>query len=1137
MSTFEISSGRQQGRKGCANHFIGVYTVFAAVVYLRISYAINIDNYAINIDNFYGEEEMKREIIIFTAVFFLLQLCSSLWALPTTAYEAEMAVAGWLKVDPQPLETTLGQQVRQVQTFTDDYGEPVYYIVYLEPSGFVIVSADDMVEPIIGFADDGTYDPSFENPLGALVTNDLNGRMAAVHRTFSLQAMVGEAPFTDTQKKWRYFISLADTSEGGFSLMWLQSIPDVRVAPLVQSKWGQSSYYDSNDERQACYNYYTPRLVDNEVSFVEGHEDNYPCGCVATFMAQLMRYHKYPNEPVEPSKFTIDVDGQTAERWLLHGEGPNGAYNWNDMVLEPGGGTTDKQRRAIGALCHDAGVSVNMQYTKDGSGALMLDAAEALKSTFKYGNAILGHNADVNMDSGLIGMINPNLDAECPVVFAIGDISDFDRGHAVLCDGYGYDSSQLYHHLNMGWEGWYDCWYNLPIVDCPNADLSGIVAACIYNIFTDGTGEIISGRIIDGKDKAIRDAVVTAKSGKGGGPYTAVTNSKGIYALTGLDSDSTYAITVNKLGYNFKLNEAATGTSSEGSSVSGNKWGVDFTGFSNCVTTIIGTETSDWSYPLNTDYHDSRTQVIYLASELGRSGAIIELSLDVTKAVYETMESWTIRMKHIRMSEYDADNYSLDAEGWTVVYQNNESFINEGWHKFEFQTPFEYNGRDNLLVDFSQNNSSYSESGRCRASRPGGKRSVYACSDSQHEDPLNWSRTTSPGMICGNNIPNVKLAFGRESTVICEDIKLTASDGAALNHFGSSVSISGDYVIVGAPGSVASKYHAAVYGSAYIFKLEGTSWTQQAELTPPQGYTEYSFGDSVSISGDYAIVYAQADKDTHSFFIFRREGTSWVQQAEFTYSNRQWVDYTGPSVSISRDYAIGGALSSAYIFERVGTSWGQQAVLFKPNLDRYERFGDAVSISGDYAIVATRPLFGLVCIFKREGESWTQQDELTSLDGSTENSFGSSVSIDENYAIVGAENDGGIGENSGAAYIYKRSGTTWSEQAKLIASVGTAGALFGNSVTIKGDYTIIGAKGDNENGAYSGSAYIFKREGTGWVQKTKLTAWDGGAQDYFGSSVSIDGDYAIVGAPYDNDKGANSGSAYIFKRGCVSWLK
>ncbi len=1070
---------------------------------------------------------MKRGIIIFTAVFFLLQLCSGLWALPRTADEAEMAVAGWLKVDPQPLETALGQEVMRVETFNDNYGEPVYYIVYLEPSGFVIVSADDMVEPIIGFADDGSYDPSPENPLGALVTSDLNGRMAAVHNTFSLQAMVGEAPFTYTQKKWHYFISLAETSEGGFSLMGERSIPDVRIAPLVQSKWGQSCYNDSSDQQQACYNYFTPQIMDNEISFVEGHEDNYPCGCVATFMAQLMRYHRYPNKPVEPSKFTISVNEQTTDRWLLRGEGSNGAYNWNDMVLEPGGGTTDRQRQAIGALCHDAGISVNMKYSEDGSGALMVDAAEALKSTFKYSNAILGHNTHVDMDSDLIGMINPNLDAECPVVFAIGDVSDFDRGHAVLCDGYGYSSSQLYHHLNMGWSGSNDAWYNLPAVDCPGADLLGIITECIYNIFPDGTGEIISGRITDGRDKAIRDAVVTAKCAKGGSPYTAVTNSKGIYALTGLDSDSAYSVTVNRLGYNFKLNEVETGTSSEGNSDSGNRWGVDFTGFSNCVTSTIGTEISDWSYPLNTDYHDSRTQVIYLASELGRSGTIMALSLDVTKAVYETVESWTIRMKHSRMGEYDADNYSFDAEGWTVVYQNNESFVNEGWHKFEFQTPFEYNGRDNLLVDFSCNNSSYSQSGRCRASRPGGKRSVYAYSDSQHEDPLNWSRTSSPRVSCGNNIPNVKLAFGRESRVISEDIKLTASNGEGNDYFGCSVSISGDYAIVGAYQN---------RSAAYIFKREGTSWTQQVELTPQQGPAGGRFGDSVSISGDYAIVDAEEDKQHHYFFIFGREGTSWTQQAEFYYRSN-YSAYTRPSVSISRDYAIGGALNSAYIFERMGTSWAQQAELFKPDFGSSEGFGDSVSISGDYAIVATRTLLGLVYIFKREGESWTQQAELTSLGGSVEDWFGSSVSIDGDYAIVGAEQDGSSGENSGAAYIYKRSGTTWSEQAKLIASDGTDRALFGNSVSIKGDYAVIGAKGDDENGTNSGAAYIFEREGAGWVQKTKLTAWDGGARDYFGLSVSIDGDYVMVGAPYDDDKGQNTGSVYIFKRGGTSWTK
>jgi hypothetical protein len=137
---------------------------------------------------------MKHRGIVLTAVLVVLQLCcSSLWARPTTAYEAEMVVTGWLKADAQPLDTALGPEVTGVETFTDTSGEPVYYIVYLhgpgsagtQPSGFVIVSADDLVEPIIGFADDGMFDPSLVNPLGALVTNDLNGRVAAVRSTLS----------------------------------------------------------------------------------------------------------------------------------------------------------------------------------------------------------------------------------------------------------------------------------------------------------------------------------------------------------------------------------------------------------------------------------------------------------------------------------------------------------------------------------------------------------------------------------------------------------------------------------------------------------------------------------------------------------------------------------------------------------------------------------------------------------------------------------------------------------------------------------------------------------------------------------------------------------------------------------------
>jgi len=255
---------------------------------------------------------------------------------------------------------------------------------------------------------------------------------------------------------------------------------------------------------------------------------------------------------------------------------------------------------------------------------------------------------------------------------------------------------------------------------------------------------------------------------------------------------------VNKIGYDFELNEVRTGTSSDGNSASGNKWGVNFEGFINCVTVTIGTDTSGWEYPLHTNYHDSRTQVIYLAGEIGGSGYITELALDIMIGSEEPLENWTIRMKHTSMSEYET--CPLESAGWTVVYQNDEEIDYTGWKKFELQTPFEYNGTDNLLVDFSYNNSSYTDNGQCRASKPGGNRSVHACSDSGHEDPLNWPTTTPPTMQCSRNIPNVKLTIGKESQVIRRDIKLTASDGKPDDHFGRSVSINGDYAIVGAPG-------------------------------------------------------------------------------------------------------------------------------------------------------------------------------------------------------------------------------------------------------------------------------------------------------------------------------------------------
>ncbi|GAF80948.1 unnamed protein product, partial [marine sediment metagenome] len=161
-------------------------------------------------------------------------------------------------------------------------------------------------------------------------------------------------------------------------------------------------------------------------------------------------------------------------------------------------------------------------------------------------------------------------------------------------------------------------------------------------------------------------------------------------------------------------------------------------------------------------------------------------------------------------------------------------------------------------------------------------------------------------------------------------------------------------------------------------------------------------------------------------------------------------------------------------------------------------------------------------------------DKLISDDGESGDKFGASVSISGEYAIVGArfadaEQFGPV--NAGAAYVFKRDGGSWSLEQRLAADDDAYDDRFGGSVSISGDYAIVGVEFDDDAGLTSGSAYIFRREGDTWVKDKKLTAEGHAAEfDHFGASVAIDGEYAVVGAPYDDDTENNSGSVFVFKR-------
>jgi len=540
---------------------------------------------------------MKRVGIILAVLLVMLQLCSdNIQARPTTRQEAEKVVKGWLKASPRPLGAALGRQVTEIQTYTDDGGNPLYYIVYLQPNGFVIVPADDLVEPIIGFAEDGIYDPSPTNPLGALVTGDLNGRIESVRTGQPVRTKAVTGVSTVPQSKWSNFLGLAEAPEKEISTLGLSNIDDVRVAPLVQTKWNQTTC--CTVDPRACYNYYTPPVG-------EGRTGNYRCGCVATALAQIMRYHQYPSTGIGKNPFTVIVSNSTNKVTLYTrgGDGNGGPYDWANMVLTPNCSTTQTQRQAIGALCYDAGVGISnlasdaynpVQYTEyywDITIAYTHSAKKGLISTFKYGNAIYGFNSGSNIDiNDLIGMVNPNLDAGLPVYFGIKKGT---AGHAVVCDGYGYNAGTMYHHINMGW-GWdgvatYDVWYDLPDINSsPSYDT---LYETIYNIYPLGNGEVISGRVTDPGGNPISNVKVSEFVYPGPSlTNTCYTNAKGIYHFDGPASDTNLAVWAEKTGYVFGgYKIVRTGKSIDSNSTSGNVWGVDIACIGPDVNTITPT--------------------------------------------------------------------------------------------------------------------------------------------------------------------------------------------------------------------------------------------------------------------------------------------------------------------------------------------------------------------------------------------------------------------------------------------------------------------------------------------------------------------------------------------------------------------
>jgi hypothetical protein len=456
---------------------------------------------------------------------------------------------------------------------------------------------------------------------------------------------------------------------------------------------------------------------------------------------------------------------------------------------------------------------------------------------------------------------------------------------------------------------------------------------------------------------------------------------------------------------------------------------------------------------------------------------------------------------------------------------------------------------------------------------------------------------------------------------------LKASNTDTFDSFGGAVAISGDTVVVGAryEGSNAtgvngdqSNNDASLAGAVYVFVRSDNSWSQQAYLKASNSDSGDHFGYSVAISGETIVVGArEEDSNTTGVngdqnnelamfsgaaYVFERSGNSWSQQAYLKASNSDFGDSFGIAVAISGDTVVVGARSessnatevngdqsnnssfeagAAYVFVRSGSNWSQQAYLKASNADSVRRgdfFGAAVAISGDTVVVGAlgedstatgvngdqnndlMDFSGAAYVFVRSGNSWSQQAYLKASNTDFFDTFGRTVAISGDTVVVGAlgEDSNATGVNgdqgnndlleSGAAYVFMRSGSSWSQQAYLKRPKNeSTGGEFGNSVAISGDIVVVGTRFDSLNSpdssvfiGNSGAAYVFMRIGNIWSQQAYLLASNMGTRDEFGTAVAISGDTVVVGADredsnattVDGDQSNNvadsAGAAYVF---------
>ncbi|KAA3596226.1 MAG: hypothetical protein DWQ06_15235 [Calditrichaeota bacterium] len=391
---------------------------------------------------------------------------------------------------------------------------------------------------------------------------------------------------------------------------------------------------------------------------------------------------------------------------------------------------------------------------------------------------------------------------------------------------------------------------------------------------------------------------------------------------------------------------------------------------------------------------------------------------------------------------------------------------------------------------------------------------------------------------------NLILSFLLIFQIAFSQVKIHDNNRFDGDGFGSSIDLKENLIAISA---VSDTVNGEVLGSVLVFSRDGESYKFEQKIVVEDVAPVSDFGFSVAIEGNEIFVGAYRDKalgeTCGTVYAFSKENGIWKQTQKIFADDFYRGQNFGRAISISNGILAIGAphdseksywTGAVYLFEKENGVWTQKQKIFPKDPQSEEAFGNKLNIFGNRLIVSSIGKFdettesGAAYIFRNENGTWVQEAKLTVDEILEGDAFSSAVSLSENFAVVGAAFGDGNEKNSGTAYVFERKNETWKLHSKIVAEDGNYNDRFGVSADFFGETIILGAYRDDDKGHESGAAYVFKLKNGKWIQSQKLRSEKGGDDCHFGATVSVFQNFACVSG-CSHDEQENVDFPHLFK--------